>query len=372
MTVRIISGTITDAKDTFGVISRLFSIGAFIRWIWTEKGWIKEKLSIISRATNENKFSIIQTTGSGKTVLAVLYAYFAYVKGGRLGGNFSIFWTENNKGKEKSEWRPLINCIEDIENAKGMHITLDDIRNIIAQWNAKEAKLVSELANGSRKKGNWIDITTQRIENFIPPDIKFISDEIIVPIILILDKTQSSPDGRGKPLRIMALRFSPGYDLLDYKIYDLNNDTGEQILNGYDTLQLSSKLQVESSTSRTNQIGYELESDALSFLEKSDKKISWKHLDGKSVFDIISKDFSIDVCDMDDDGDLYTEHKNLLNHIRTANKKGSSPFLMFPYRSSWGFVPVSAKLAQRHKGDRIDTYRLPVWDVKRVLAFRKS
>jgi hypothetical protein len=53
------------------------------------------------------------------------------------------------------------------------HIIIDDLRSNIIGWKSKAAIMVFEVANAGGKKNNQIDITTQRIPNFVPPDMNF-------------------------------------------------------------------------------------------------------------------------------------------------------------------------------------------------------
>ncbi len=111
---------------------------------------------------------------------------------------------------------------------------------------------------------------------------------------------------------------------------------------------------------RPNQPGYGLEVKAFEYLKEKVPMMNWQHLNGKHVFDIISDTHAIDVVSVDHDGDLQTEHKNMMRHIATANKKGQIPYLMFPWRKTWEFKKIDVLLVQRHKGEKIDTYKMKV------------
>lgn len=332
MTLRIITGTITDAKDPFGKLQELQEIGLFYKWHWNGKevGWTYSPSHVVS--SDKNKFNVIQTTGSGKTILLALYLYRAHINQITTGSNFSMRWTDNNKGKEKTLWQPIINSIDDFEQAKHMHLGIDDIRGTMTGWNTKEAKLISALSLLSRKMGNWVDLTTQRLENFVPPDMRYITDEYIVPYIRSVDETRRAPDGRGTPLEIIAMRFSPGYELLDYKLYNLNNKVGRDLLSSYDTLQVAVGLKKgEEGAPRTNQPGYKLEVEVFDKCKELRPDIEWKHLNGKHVFDIIGGKFALDACSVDPDGNPITEHKTFGGHLATAGRKKQIPYLVFPY-----------------------------------------
>jgi len=121
---------------------------------------------------------------------------------------------------------------------------LDDIKHIITAWNSKDAKIAAEMSNGSRKKHNEIDISTQRLENYVPPDIRMITDEIHVPYIRCFDATRKSPDKKNYfPLELCDLRFSAGMEFLDMKRYNLAGKTGLKIMATFDTLNISSRLE---------------------------------------------------------------------------------------------------------------------------------
>ena len=346
MTLRIITGTITDARDPFGIMQALYNQGIFYKWRKVGPGpddWQEIPTRILSGLNGSPRFSIIQTTGSGKTVLAMIYSYEAHRRGIPTGGNLSLKWTKNNENKEKKYWHPLIQCMEDIEEARFMHITLDDIRGTITAWNAKEAKMVSEVANATRKKGNYIDITTQRTV-FVPPDMRDIADEIIVPFIRVSDGTRKGPDGRDVPLEIVAFYFSAGQELIDYKIYNLGGETGQYILDSFNTLEIAAGLRQGEGQARINQPGYELEAKAYQYLKEQIPGVEWQHLNGKNVFDIISPHHAIDVVGTDPDGFLNIDHKDLIRHIKTAKNKGQKPFLMFQFANEWRFVIINHNL----------------------------
>jgi hypothetical protein len=343
MTIRVISGTIIDAKDTFGIMKDLIDSGSLIQWVYTKQGWTKRMIPSISTPIH-GKFSIIQPVGAGKTVLGATYVYISHKKGLRIGGNLSLKWTENNYKKNKTEWKATISCMEDLEMAHHTHIIMDDVRRTIIAWNTKDAKLVSEVANASGKKQNWIDITTQRIQNFVPPDLMMLCDEIIVPYIRCKDMSVYSPRGQGKPIQIIAFRFSPGYELLSYKVYDYNNKTGEEILNGFDTLQIAESL--KSGEHLINgKPGIELENEAFEYLKTTLPNFKWEHLVQKQ-FDIVSQTHAIDVISVNDDGYGITDHKTWSKKIGAAKAKSRIPYLMFKTAGDWKFIKIKPDLPE--------------------------
>lgn len=363
MTLSVITGTLSNEfefRDPWGEFEKLVSQGYFIKQYWTGTRWLQSTKKKVY-TWNGKRGSIIQTTGSGKTILAMLRAYEAHSKHIITGGNLKIGWTENNEGKPKGEWNAVITSMGRLQKTHHMHITLDDIRGTITSWNTSTADMVVELANSTRKKGDRIDITTQRMK-FVPPDMRDIIDEVYVPFIRAYDTTRYAPDGRWTPAELLSLHFSSGYEFLDAKIYNLTTPTARYVLDNFDTLQIAESLG-EADTAgegapRTNQPGYALEVKALEFLKERAPGINWQHLNGKNVFDIISDTHAIDIVGTDPDGGLNLDHKDLLKHIRTANIKGQKPYLMFERAGKWCFVVITHNLNDLVSGKKINPAHL--------------
>lgn len=256
-------------RDPFQELYKLYKSGLFFQWyrytkphkntVTFDNGetyWGKVKFkgissmertqiqSIFNTGTPTNPMptnfvNIVQTTGSGKTLLAMIHLFYAYKQGRSISANMNIRF-----GKTKSK---SIDSYDDFLNIEKSEVLLDDIRHIITAWNSKDAKIGSELANSSRKKGNGINITTQRLDNFVPPDIRMITDELHVPFIMWFDGEHKAPDWTPTnphytPLKIADLRFSAGLEYLDYKIYNLVGDAGQIILNSFSTMQISESI----------------------------------------------------------------------------------------------------------------------------------
>lgn len=236
MTIKLITGTITGF-DTFAEMLKLRRKGFFYQWYWTKRGWGKKRTKIISELERSEIFRIVQTTGSGKTLLAAIMLYLQHKQGAKIAANMNIKFA--NK---------VITCYDDFVELWGYKILLDDVKHVITSWNSKDAEVATEFANSSRKKNDEVYITTQRLENFVPPNIRQIVDEIYVPYIRCFDATRTAPDGRYLPLEIWGLRFTAGMEFIDYKCYNLTGKTGEYILNSFDTLQISEQL----ATANTN------------------------------------------------------------------------------------------------------------------------
>lgn len=370
MTLSVITGTLSGSEfefhDPWGEFAKLVSMGYFVKQYWTGSRWLpstKKKVYTF----NGKRGSIIQTTGSGKTILAMLRAWDAHSKGIKTGGNLSIGWTENNKGKPKDDWRPVITSMKALQKTFYMHITLDDIRGIIHAWNTKDADMVTELANSTRKKGDRIDITTQRMK-FVPPDMRDIVDEIYVPFIRAYDTTRYSPDGRWAPLQLISLHFSPGYEFIDAKIYNLTKPTEQFILDNFLTLQIADGLKEEEGGDkpRTDQPGYALEVKALQYLKEKAPGMVWKHLNGKDQFDIISDTHAIDIVGTDESGRLHLDHKDLLTHIKTAKIKSQKPYIMYESGGDWRFIPINYNLNNFVDGKKIDIRKIDLHRVRTI------
>jgi hypothetical protein len=266
MTIKIVTGSLMG-RDPFKELFKLYQSGLFYQWYrytkphkntitfdngqtyWGKikcKGVSSMERTALAGSTNPaeptNFINIVQTTGSGKTLLAMIHLHYANKEGRKIAANMDITF-----GKTKSK---VINSFDDFIGLSDCEVLLDDIRHIITAWNSKDAKIGSELANSSRKKGNGINITTQRLDNFVPPDIRMITDEIHVPFIMWFDGEHKAPDWTSTnphymPLKICDLRFSAGLEYLDFKIYNLMGTAGKYILDSFSTMQISESIKHE-------------------------------------------------------------------------------------------------------------------------------
>lgn len=345
MTLRVITGTIIDAKDTFGIMQNLINEGVMVQWVYSKQGWSKHHIPCISTPSH-GKFSIIQPVGAGKTVLGATYVYMSHLKGIQVGGNLSLAWTENNHKKDKSEWAPVLNNMEDIEAVSHMHILLDDIRRTIMAWNTKDAKMVSEVANASGKKQNWLDITTQRIQNFVPPDLMMLCDEIIVPYIRAKDTSIPTPRGQGKPIQIIAFRFSPGYELLSYKVYNYQSKAGEEILEGFDTLQVATGLtKGNEDGARTDQPGYTGEKLLYDYLQALYPDMQMQLKNGKGTMDIETPVAFIDHKGISSNGKTsrLNMKTTLGEHKDYCKLRGTPGWVAFLWNKEYKFIKITSK-----------------------------
>lgn len=323
-------------------------------------------------------WSVSQPTGSGKTILAVHHIFRTYRHGGNIAANFSYKYFAHNFNKPKEQWQPSILSIQDLTDIKKCHVVIDDIKGTIERWQAKEADVITLVANTGRKESVDLDFTTQRVINYMPPNIRAVATGYEIPYITIRDLRKPSPDGKGFPVEMEVFSLIPadsgdvfvGFGCLNKDIPDgkIICPTYE-LLDSYKTMELATGLKVDSKEgARPNQPGYELEVKALEYLKSKVPGMTWEHLNGKHVFDIVSDAWAIDVCDMDADGNLITEHKNMMRHISTASKKGQIPYLMFPYKHSFGMLRINKDVDYRMKGQRIDTFRLRIKTLEDIIS----
>jgi hypothetical protein len=269
----------------------------------------------------------------------------------KLLSNCGLVWDSLNDGKEKKDWRASINSLEDLEEAKHCTVLIDDIYSTILQWNTEVARVVSTCANAAGKEGLDIIITAQR-EVMIPPALKDIATSWIVPIITIRDNTRINARGeRGYPVEMRAMYFNSEKILRSYSEPIRGLD---KLFESYSTVERAKGLKKGEDGARPNQPGYQLEVKAFEYLSQNVPGMNWEHLNGKHVFDIVSDTWAIDVCTTDADGDIRSEFKDLTRHIRTAKKKGQKPYLMFPYKDSWGFLNINYRLNERCAGKKIN------------------
>lgn len=345
----LITGTIDEAEDPFGRldISELY----YESW---EQDTDSPNHVIITREPvplkfyGFDKFRIVQYLGSGKTLKGMDIICDRAYYGNRVAANLGLVW---------HNFIPIIQSIEDFKHLDHCTVLIDDIKGTILRWNVEEADIISEIANSGRKTGLDIIITAQR-EKMIPPEIRDMATEWIVPIIRVRDYTKKTPDGTGYPVEMICLHFDGAKVLKSISEPIINM---RKLFDSYSTIAKAVSLKKGEDKPRTNQPGYELEVKAFEYLKEKAPAENWQHLNGKRAFDIISDVFCIDVCDMDVDGYLITRHKNLIGQIGTAKKTGRKPYLMFPYQgSSWGFIKITPSLHRDHVGDRIDIFRMRI------------
>lgn len=344
MTLKIIVGTLFDITDPTGELLSLYQNGVFMKQVWDGQKWKAYNSGIISFDHTGTKINVVQETGAGKTVLLAIFAYRAHKRGRNIGGNLKIGWTDNNIGKDKSEWKPSIRCITDLEKANNVDLEIDDIYGTITAWNCEEADFIRTAALLARKSFVNINFTAQFTTNQIPPDLRRITGEYHIPFIRCLDATRKSPDGHNFPLELIDLRFNGFFQYKGYKVYNLQSQTGLEVLNGYDTLEVSTSLKAESEA-ECNKPGWELECEAEAYLKSICPKTEIKHLKNK-IFDLYTPTHAFDVIDTDEDGNGYSKHKTWAKHIGAARRTHKIPYLMFKWGDTWGVIRIKTDLPE--------------------------
>jgi hypothetical protein len=308
-------------------------------------------------------WSVSQPTGSGKTILAVFDMQRTHQRGGRVEGNLSYQYFPHNKDLPAEKWTPSVRTIEDLQKLRGCHCVIDDIKGTIANWQAKEADIITLTSNTGRKESVDLTFTTQRVINYMPPNIRAVATGYEIPYITVRDCRIPTPDNKGFPVEMEVFSLIPGdngdifvgFGVLNKDIPDGRIITpSAELLNSYRTMELATGLKIGGEDgARVNQPGYELEAKALEFLKEHCPGMKWQHLNGKHVFDIISDTHAIDITGTDPDGRLILEHKDLLSHIRTAKRKCQKPYLMYESAGSWRFIPINSNLNEFVEGKRL-------------------
>lgn len=344
MTLKIIVGTLFDITDPTGELLSLYQNGVFMKQIWDGTKWKSYNSGIISFDHTGHKINVVQETGAGKTVLLAIFAFRAHKRGRNIGGNLRFAWTKNNIGKSQEEWRPALTCIGDIEKASNIDLEIDDVYGTITAWNCDEADFIRTAALLARKSFVNINFTAQFTTNQIPPDLRRITGEYHIPFIRCLDATRKSPDGHYFPLEIIDLKFNGFFQYKGYKVYDLQSNTGLEILNGYDTLEVSTSLKYEEEK-QCNKPGWDLECEAEEYLKSLLPTTEIKHTQNK-VFDLYTPTHAFDVIGTDEDGNGYSQSKTWSRHIGAARRTNRIPYLMFKWGEGWGVIRIKPDLPE--------------------------
>jgi len=197
---------------------------------------------------NGFSWSVSQPTGSGKTILAVYNLMETYRRGGNIQANLSYEHMKHNEGKPRDQWKPSINSMEDLLESKKCHLVIDDIKGTIASWQAKEAQVIGMVANLGRKEGVDLDFTTQRVINFMPPNIRAVATGYLIPYITIRDLRADTPDGKGYPREMEVIALIPadmgdvfvGFGILHGDVPDGKIITPSlELLNSYKTMEIA-------------------------------------------------------------------------------------------------------------------------------------
>ncbi len=345
----LISGSISEARDPLCRFDPSELLYTFIEEDPDDPNGVILRQDDLPMAMDGKYIEIIQDLGSGKTLKAIdILAHKAF-SGGKCYANLGLAWSPANIDKPKSEWIPDLNSLEDLSEYNNCTLLIDDIYGTIQQWNTEAAKIVGIVANERRKMRKDIIITAQR-EVMIPPGLRDMATEWIVPVITLRDFTKDSPDGTGYPLELRTIHFNGAkvFKYISQPIVGL-----ERIFEAYNTIETAVNLNKNESGARTNQPGYELEAKAFEYLKDIAPAMDWQHLNGKNVFDIISDTHAIDVTGTDPDGRLIMEHKDLTKHMRVARQKNQIPYLMFCYGKSWRFIKITPYINNCVDGKRL-------------------
>lgn len=220
------------------------------RVIITEDGAVFKLPPVIAPMARSH-YIVNQTMGSGKTVLAVEHLARIHANGGRTGANVSLAWFPCNAGKPPSEWVPNVNSLKDMENARRVTVLFDDIKGTIADWATTEARITGAIVNASRKQETNIIFTTQRVINFVPPDIREVATNYEIPYITIRDKRVPSPDGMGFPVEMEILNISPNQIFLGFGVYNGLFADGcklrptPRLLSAFSTMEVAGNLSIK-------------------------------------------------------------------------------------------------------------------------------
>ena len=346
----LISGSISEARDPLCKFNPAEIFYTFIEQDLDDPESVLIREEELPMAFDSKKFEIIQDLGSGKTLKAIDILGHKVFSGGVCYANLGLAWSPANEGKAKEEWKADINSLEDLSLYNNCTILIDDIYGTIQSWNTEPAKIVSLVANERRKLKKDIIITAQR-EVMIPPGLREMATEWIVPVITIRDFTKHTPDGMGYPVELRTIHFN-GAKVFKYISPPLTNL--EKLFDAYNTVERAVHLGKDGDAPRTNQPGYALEANAFETLKIVAPAMNWKHLNGKHEFDVVSDTHAIDVTGVDDSGYLILEHKNLLKHMRTARRMGQNPYLMFKQGGEFRLVKITPHVNNFVEGKKIN------------------
>ncbi len=350
----LISGSISEARDPLGRFDPSDLFYTFIEQDPDDPNGVTFRCDDLPMAMDGKHIEIIQDLGSGKTLKAIDMLAHKVFAGGACYANLGLAWNPANIDKPKEEWIPDLKSLDDLSKYNNCTILIDDIYGTIQQWNTEAAKIVGIVANERRKMRKDIIITAQR-EVMIPPGLRDMATEWIVPVITERDFTRESPDGTGYPTKLRTIHFN-GAKVFKYISPPLVGL--ERIFEAYNTIETAVHLNKNESGARTNQPGYELEAKAFEYLKEKVPGMKWQHLNGKHVFDIISDTHAIDIVGTDPDGALILEHKDLLKHIKTAKGKCQKAYIMFMTAGDWRVVPITHNLNDLVSGKRLNPAHL--------------
>lgn len=364
----LISGSINDARDPLGRFNPSDVFYTFIEQDPDDPEGVTIRRDDLPMAFDGKHIEIIQDLGSGKTLKAVDILGHKVFSGGKCYANLGLAWSKANEGKPKDDWVADINSLEDLSEYNNCTLLIDDIYGTIQSWNTEPAKIVSLVANERRKLRKDIIMTAQR-EVMIPPGLREMATEWIVPVITIRDFTKETPDGMGYPIELRTIHFN-GAKVFKYISPPLIGL--DRLFAAYNTVERAIHLGKGEDNPRTNQPGYELEAKAFRFLEEMAPVMKWEHLNGKHEFDIVSDQLAIDVVGSDKSGLLHLDHKDLLKHIRVSKRKCQKPYIMYESGGTWRFMLINHNLNSQVEGKKIDPDKMNKTRVRMVESIIKG
>lgn len=345
----LITGSISEVRDPLGKFdpSKLFY--TFIEQDLDNENEVTIRTEPIPIAFSSKSFEIIQDLGSGKTLKAIDILSRKYYSGGFCYANLGLAWNPANEGKDKKEWVADLNSLENLTEYNNCTLLIDDIYGTILHWNTEPAKIVSLVANERRKMKKDLIITAQR-EVMIPPGLREMATEWIVPVITIRDFTKETPDNMGYPLEMRTIHFNGAkiFKYISSPLVDL-----EKLFAAYNTIEKSVHLEKDGEKPRTNQPGFALEVECINVLNKITKR-KWAHFNGKEEFDSADEKNMIDITGTDPSGRLILEHKDLLKHMRVARRLGKTPWLMYLQAGEYRIVKITHHINNLIQNKRLD------------------
>ena len=303
---------------------------------------------------NGFSWSVSQPTGSGKTILAVYNLRETYRKGGNIQANFSYQHMKHNEGKPRDQWTPSITAIDDLITAKKCHLVIDDIKGTIERWQAKEAEIISMVANLGRKDSVDLDFTTQRVINFVPPNIRAVATGYLIPYITIRDMRIDTPDNKGYPREMEVMALIPadmgdvfvGFGVLHGDVPDGKIITpSKELLNSYKTMEIATGLKHGEEGKRDNQPGYKDEKLLYDYLTSLHPDVGLILGKGKGTMDIECPIAFIDFKGITENGrSARLNMKSTLSAHRDYCKlRKTTGWIGYLYNGEYKFIKITSK-----------------------------
>lgn len=306
-------------------------------------------------------FSVTQTMGSGKTILGMEHLARTHFSGFATAANMSVQWFPSNRNKPKKEWIPNVNSLDDLDKARKVTVLFDDIKKTITKWQAKEADMISGIVNASRKESVNMLLTTQRVINFVPKDIREVATNYEVPYITIRDMRQKSPDSMGKPLEMEVFNISANDVFLGFGLHNgfmPDNSTlilNDKLLNSYSTLEIAvdlknggSAVPLDKNINREPYTGYYNEMKVFKELSKYQGELTHlsfenPHEHDSDILFVNGKKYLIDSVACRLHGNYYslsTDHKDMNKLYEDAKTRKIIRMLAFEYKKKIRLIDV--------------------------------